>query len=65
MVCRCLDYSGDGGLATSAQLNQPYSVTVDDDGNIYIADRDNYVIRKVNVSAAMTFGARPSSTRRG
>jgi hypothetical protein len=31
-------YSGDGGLATSAQLSQPYSVAVDSSGDIFIAD---------------------------
>jgi len=40
-------YSGDGGAATSAQLNRPYGVAVDSSGNLYIADRDNHRIRKV------------------
>src|SRR5438876_258738 len=39
--------SGDGGLATSAQLNDPWSVFVDGSGNIFIADRDNNRIREV------------------
>lgn len=43
-------YSGDGGAATSAQLNKPKGVAVDSSGNIYIADTDNHVIRKVNTS---------------
>lgn len=41
-------YSGDGGAATSAQLNHPNDVFVDSAGNIYIADTDNHVIRKVD-----------------
>jgi hypothetical protein len=41
-------YSGDGGKATSALLNNPYSVTVDKAGNIYIADLGNSVIRMIN-----------------
>lgn len=41
-------YSGDNGPATLAQLNYPASVTVDNLGNIYIADADNNRIRKVN-----------------
>jgi sugar lactone lactonase YvrE len=41
-------YSGDGGLATRAALNQPYSLQVDANGNIYIVDRLNAAIRKVD-----------------
>ncbi len=44
-------FSGDGMAATSAQLNWPADVAVDSDGNVYIADRDNHRIRKVDVSA--------------
>lgn len=40
-------YSGDGGLATSAELNYPSGMIVDSSGNIYIADTDNFVIREV------------------
>jgi sugar lactone lactonase YvrE len=41
-------YSGDGGAATSAQLNSPVGVTVDTAGNIFIADTVNNVIRRVD-----------------
>ena len=44
-------FSGDGGLATSAQLNQPYGVGVDGSGDIFIADYQNSVIREVSASA--------------
>ncbi len=43
-------YSGDGGPATSAQLNGPYSAATDAAGNIYIADFSNNRIRKVNAA---------------
>jgi trimeric autotransporter adhesin len=40
-------YSGDGGVATSATLKYPNGVAIDSSGNLYIADTQNYVIRKV------------------
>jgi sugar lactone lactonase YvrE len=41
-------YSGDGGPATRATLNEPYGVLPDRDGNLYIVDRLNAVIRRVD-----------------
>ena len=41
-------YSGDGGQATSAQLNTPLGVALDAQGNLYIADYANHRIRKVS-----------------
>jgi uncharacterized protein (TIGR03437 family) len=38
---------GDGGPATSATLNGPSSVSLDAAGNLYIADSNNFRIRKV------------------
>jgi trimeric autotransporter adhesin len=38
-------YSGDGGLATQAQLGSPTGLTVDAAGNVYFADSFNNVIR--------------------
>jgi len=46
-------YSGDGGLAIAAILDNPYATAVDDTGNIYIADYSNNVIRKVTVSTGI------------
>jgi trimeric autotransporter adhesin len=43
-------YSGDGGLATSAQLSQAYGVAVDRYGNTFIADTVNCLIREVSAS---------------
>jgi hypothetical protein len=47
-------YSGDGGPATSAMLNNPSDVEVDALGNVYIADTYNSVIRKVDTSGYIT-----------
>ncbi len=40
-------YSGDGGLATSAQLNGPWGLAVAADGHVCIADQNNHMIRCV------------------
>jgi hypothetical protein len=41
-------YSGDGGPATQATMNEPYAVVVDAQDNLYVVDRLNAVIRKVD-----------------
>jgi RHS repeat-associated protein len=46
-------YTGDGSLATSAELNWPFGVAVDPVGNVYIADLYNNVIREVIASTGV------------
>lgn len=46
-------YSGDGGLATSAALDQPRGVAVDNYGNIWIADTSNNVVREINAKTGI------------
>jgi hypothetical protein len=41
---------GDGGLATSAELDSPLGVACDPAGNVYIADARNYEVRKVSAA---------------
>jgi sugar lactone lactonase YvrE len=41
-------YRGDGGPASQAALNMPHEIQFDSAGNLYIAERDNHVIRKVD-----------------
>ena len=40
-------YSGDGGQATEAMLNEPYEVRFDSAGNMLIVEMQNHVIRRV------------------
>lgn len=47
-------YSGDGGAATSAELNYPVGLAVDNANNVYITDYLNSAIRKVNTSGIIT-----------
>ena len=45
---------GDGGPATSAQLHAPGGIAVDTHGNLYISDRGNHKIRKIDASGIIT-----------
>ena len=46
-------FSGDGGPATAAQLNQPTGIAVDAAGNLYIADNDNNRVRRVDAATGV------------
>ena len=39
--------SGDGGPARDAQLAWPYGLALDDDGTLYIADRESFRVRRI------------------
>jgi len=41
-------YSGDGGPATKARLNEPYEVRFDADGNMFFVEMQNHVVRRVD-----------------
>ncbi len=43
-------YSGDGGPATAARLNNPINLAIDGTGNLYIADFNNNVVRKISTT---------------
>jgi sugar lactone lactonase YvrE len=47
-------FSGDGGPATSAQLNTANGVAIDSSGNLYIADYANHRIRKVTAGGTIS-----------
>ncbi len=50
-----IGYSGDGGPAASAQMNDPEAVAMDGAGNLYIADTGNNVVRKVSNGTITNF----------
>jgi DNA-binding CsgD family transcriptional regulator/sugar lactone lactonase YvrE len=43
-------FSGDGGLATSAELNTPVGLAIDLEGDLYVADAGNHRVRKISPS---------------
>jgi hypothetical protein len=47
-------YSGDGGQAVSAQLNNPSGVALDGNGDLFIADKGNNLVREVSPTGQIT-----------
>jgi hypothetical protein len=51
-TCGESGYSGNGGSALEALLNQPFDIEIGpDDGALYIADTENHVVRKVDLAS--------------
>ncbi len=48
-------YTGDGGLATEALLNEPYEVRFDKAGDMYFVEMMNHVVRKVDVGSGKVY----------
>ncbi|MBA3542737.1 MAG: hypothetical protein H0T79_24180, partial [Deltaproteobacteria bacterium] len=44
-------YSGDGGAALEATLRAPHELEIGPDGDLYVADTDNNVIRAINLTS--------------
>jgi sugar lactone lactonase YvrE len=51
---RSAGFGGDGGAATSAQLNSPTGLAVDSAGNLYISDSANSRVRRVAASGTIS-----------
>jgi sugar lactone lactonase YvrE len=47
-------FFGDGGPATSAQLDLPYAIYIDDLGNLFVSDLSNLRVRKINASGIIS-----------
>ena len=54
-------YTGDGGPATSAELNVPCAATIDHAGNLVIADKDNGRVRVVAAKTGTFYGQHMSA----
>jgi sugar lactone lactonase YvrE len=46
-------FSGDSGPATAAQMNLPTALALDSSNNLYIADTQNYRVRKLNLTSGI------------
>src|SRR3954447_5132161 len=55
-------YRGDAGPATAASLNMPHELLFDRVGNLFIAERDNHVIRKVDMKSGIISTAAGTGT---
>ena len=59
------NYSGDGGPATLATINQPDDIAFDSKGNYYIADAGNAMVRKVDIATGIISTYAGASTQGG
>jgi len=48
-----MGYSGDGGPATEAQLNEPYEIRFDSGGNIFFVEMRNATVRRVDAETGV------------
>jgi uncharacterized protein (TIGR03437 family) len=55
-------FSGDGGLATLAEVNGPQSIAVDASGNVYFADENNLRVRRLTPAQIVKEGVANGAT---
>jgi sugar lactone lactonase YvrE len=58
-------FSGDGGPATSAQLNDPQGIALDGNGDLFIADTFNNAIREVTPAGVISTVVNAASANGG
>lgn len=58
-------FAGDGGPAAEARLQEPTGLTIDAEGNVYVADRDNQRIRRIGRDGVITTFAGTDAGFRG
>jgi DNA-binding beta-propeller fold protein YncE len=51
--CGRKGYSGDGGPAVDAELNEPYEVRFDADGNMLFVEMQNHLVRRVDANTGI------------
>ncbi|MCA9143569.1 MAG: hypothetical protein H6821_10290 [Planctomycetaceae bacterium] len=51
--CGRKGYAGDGGKATEAELNEPYEVRFDKQGNMFFVEMQNHIIRRVDAKSGI------------
>ncbi|MFO0864353.1 MAG: hypothetical protein U0744_06795 [Gemmataceae bacterium] len=56
-------YTGDGGPATKATFNEPYAVVVDANDNLFVVDRLNAVVRKIDAKTGNISTVAGNSTK--
>jgi len=44
-------YSGDGGLATDADMNEPYEIRFDARGNLFVVEMRNHIVRRIDAQS--------------
>jgi len=51
--CGRKGYSGDGGKATDAELDEPYEVRFDQQGNMFFVEMQNHIVRRVDAKSGI------------
>lgn len=51
--CGKMGYDGDGKPADRALCNEPYEVRFDSDGNLYVVEMQNHIVRKVDAKTKL------------